>query len=627
MIAVFGLLTAPGVLSRPQAERRQDVLLPIPHIIYTIRAKVVPESTLVRGQMEVEYENVSDDTLAQIWFNLNPRGSFHLDSILYYGAPLPDSMVLIDDSLMRVILPQKLAPGKSGFFLLAFETGLPPSAGSIDDEPILFADWHPSVCPYRDGRRLTGGQSGLGADIREYTLYNVVLRIDSAWSIVHPGELINEKEHYGLLPRLHDDTILVDIVGRYSYGPDNTRYNAEFPSGIKQYLVRVRTSTDLVFAAHPDFVRDRTIAGKVAIEVCYPRKLQTTWAAFVARSTVALVRQYEQVLGEYPHRRLTIVAAHARQHGSSARQLVILPAAIRDTGLLYTALAVELANCWFPPLFPENNGTGRWLNHGLACYLAATIMYHARGSAGWQTMRELRQWTADNIDSGESAQRYISSVFLKIPAALHALRFAVGDDALFAVIREYVLSFRHRMTYPSDFSQLLSQRIGSSSATLFDDIIVAGDSIDFGVSDLKTSAVAGGYDVSYKVTGNGPVALPIEVGYVISAADTIYDTLVSSRFPDGTVSSIVHRRIALRPKAVVLDPNHYLPDCNRSNNYRFVLPIRFRYSPPRTLFPAYDLSRQEGIPDGTRMSRDCPISKFRSCQDPHHTKLRCANSA
>ncbi|MFH1372731.1 MAG: hypothetical protein ABII79_02925 [bacterium] len=591
MIAVLCLLTAPGVLSQPQTERRQDLPLPIPHIIYTIRAEVTPESTLVRGQMEVEYENVSNDTLSQIWFKLNPQGSFHLDSILYYGAPLPDSMVLIDDSLMRVTLPQKLAPGRSGFFLLAFETGLPPPTGSIDDEPVLFADWHPSVCLYRDWRRLTGWRSGPGADIREYSLYNVELRIDSAWSIVHPGELINEKEHYGLLPLLHDDTVLTDIVGRHSYGPGGAGYKAEFPSGIKQYLVRARTGTDLVFAAHPDLVRDRATAGKVAIEVCYPRKLQSTWAVFVARSTAALVRQYEQVLGEYPHSRLTIVAAHAHQLGSSARQLVILPAAIRDTGLLHTALAVELANCWFPTLFPENDGTGRWLNHGLACYLAATIMYHARCSAGWQTMRELRQWTADNIGSEESTQRFISSVFRKIPAGLHALRFAVGDDTLFAAIREYVLSFRHRLTYPGDFSQLLSQRTGSSSAALFDEIMVTGDSIDFGVSDLKTGAVAGGYDISYKVTSNGPVALPIEVGYVINATDTIYDTLVSSRFPAGTVSPTVHRWMALRPKAIVLDPNHYLPDCRRSNNYRFVLPVRFRYSPPRTLFPAYDLGR------------------------------------
>jgi len=111
---------------------------------------------------------------------------------------------------------------------------------------------------------------------------------------------------------------------------------------------------------------------------------------------------------------------------------------------------------------------------------------------------------------------------------------------------------------------------------------------DLGVSMMKTKPADDGYDASYKVWNHGSIAIPVEIGYVISTTDTVYDTLQYNQLPELSMSFIFHETIPTRPKAIVLDPNHYLPDIDRSNNYSFTLPVRFRYRPPEMLFPPFE---------------------------------------
>jgi hypothetical protein len=105
---------------------------------------------------------------------------------------------------------------------------------------------------------------------------------------------------------------------------------------------------------------------------------------------------------------------------------------------------------------------------------------------------------------------------------------------------------------------------------------------------MKTKRTEGEYVISFEVKNFGSTVMPVEIGYVISATDTIYDTLQYNRLPSPGGSSVFRKTIARRPKAVALDPNHYLPDIDRGNNYSFTLPVRFRYHSPKTLFPPFD---------------------------------------
>jgi len=575
------------------------VSLHVPKIVYTIKADVVPESLLVRGQMELECRNFSDDTLSEIYFRLDlnayqPNGYCRIDSMLYYGAPLTEDEISVDNVIMKVSLPGNLAPEATGFFLIAFESRVAPLHASSSDEShdkghyLAFSRWYPCVCPYKDGRWYIDQHAGCNQSPGEYARYNVALQIDSAYSIAHPGELLNEKEHYGLLPKGVGDTVYIDLVNKHSFAFGGVRYHPEFPSGYKRYFVRTRNATDFSFVVGPQFIRDRTYRDSLTIEVCYGKEVQKVWAGFVARSALGLIRQYEKWLGKFPHNNLTVVAGEPFDDNHGLNQFVVIPANIRDTTLLYTVLAVELANCWLSPVLPDSRGTGKWFDEGLAYYVAIRALYDSFGAKGYEMIREHRKLISRLSSENEWSRKFVARVFHELPSQIHILRFLVGDSTLQEALQEDVRRFRYKFPCSGDFLDIVEELTDQSAGISFDEWMRTGNVFDFGVSRMRTKRIEDGFAVSYKVTNFGSMVLPVEIGYVISVTDTIYDTLQYNQLPSPGESCVFRKTIARRPKVVVLDPNHYLPDVDRSNNYSFALPVRFRYHRPETLFPPFD---------------------------------------
>ena len=598
-VELVGVIIASAALPQGHAHDHTVVPLHIPKIVYTIKADVVPESLLVRGQMELKYRNFSDDTLSEIYFRLDlnayqQNGYCRIDSMLYYGASLTEDEISVDNAIMKISLPSKLAPKATGFFLIAFESRVAPlhmsSSDKVHDEGhyVAFSRWYPRVCPYKDGRWYIDQHVGCDQSPGEYARYNVVLQIDSAYSIAHPGELLNEKEHYGLLPKGVGDTVYIDVVNKHSLAFGGVRYHPEFPSGYKRYFIRARNATDFSYVVGPQFIRDRTYRDSLTIEVCYGKEVQKVWVGFVARSALGLIGQYEKWLGKFPHNNLTVVAGEPFDENHGLNQFVVIPANIKDTALLYTALAVELANCWLSPVLPDSSGAGQWFDEGLAYYVAIRTLYDSLGTEGYKMIRKHRKLMSKRFNENEWSRQFIARVFHEIPSQIHALRFLVGDSTLQKVLQEDVRRFRYEFPYAKDFLDIVEELTDQSAGISFDEWMRTGNVFDFGVAKMRTERTEGGYGVSFEVMNFGSTVIPVEIGYVISATDTIYDTLQYSRLPGPGGSSVFRKTTARRPKAVVLDPNHYLPDVDRSNNYSFTLPVRFRYHPPETLFPPFD---------------------------------------
>lgn len=590
-------------LSQHRTPEHAAVPLHIPKVVYTIRATVVPESSLVRGQMELEYRNFSDDTLSEIYFRLDlnayqPNSYCRIDSILYYGAPLTENEIAVDNTIMKVSLPVKLAPEATGFFLIAFESKVASLYVSTSDEGhdeghdegryVTFSNWYPRVCTYKDSRWYNDQYLGCNQSAGEYAHYNVALEVDSSYSIAHPGELLNEKEHYGLLPKGVDDTIYIDLLNKHSFAFGGVKYKPTFPSGLKRYFIRAQAATNFSFVASREFIRDRTYVGSLTIEVCYSKDAENIWAGFVARSAADLVRQFEKWLGRFPYNNLVLVAGETFDESQRSKQFIVLPADITASSLLHTTLAVQLASCWFSPVLPDSNGVARFFGEGLAYYVAIRALYDIFGVESYEMIREHRKFISSWFNKKERSRHFAARVFHEIPSQIHTLRFVVGDKILLKALKEFVKRFRYEFPDAEDFFDMIQEIGGQKLGISFSEWTSVNNVFDFGISKVKTHRTEGGYEVSYEVRNLGSIVMPVEVGFVTSGTDTIYDTLRYDQLAGHRVSFIFHRTIPTRPKAVVLDPNHYLPDVDRSNNYSFTLPVRFRYRPPRTLFPSFD---------------------------------------
>lgn len=597
-LGLAGTMTALSVSPQNHMPMPAVTSLHVPRVTYTIRAVVIPELLLVRGQIELEYRNFSNDTLSEIYFRLDrkttpPSDYLRIDSILYRGAPLTKSEITIDNNIMKVSLPKNLAPKASGFFLIAFESKVAlqnidsSRKGHDESHYMAFSNWYPRVCIYRDGQWYDEQHLPCNERVSEYAHYNIALKIDSSYSIAHPGKLLNEKEHYGLLPK-SNDIVYVDVAKHHTLTIGGVRYRPEFLSGLKRYYMRARNVTDFPFVVGREYIRDRMYLNNLTIEVCYPENVRGVWAGFVARSSSNLVRQYEKWLGRFPYNNLTIVAGEVPRGNHSSHQFILLPANINDSSLLYTALAVELAKGWFSPVLPGSNGAWRLLDEGLAYYLAVKALYDRFGVAGYEMIREHRMYVTNPVGGKEQAQHPTTRVFHEIPSQIHALRFAVGDKILLNAFQEYIRRFRYEFPGAGDFFDVVQEVRSRSPEVSFSTWTSENNVFDFGVSNTKTKHTESGYEVSYEVKNLGSTVMPVEIGYVISATDTVYDTLQYDQLPAPNATCSAYTTIHRRPQAVILDPNHYLPDINRSNNYSFTLPVRFRYHPPKTLFPPLD---------------------------------------
>jgi hypothetical protein len=89
------------------------------------------------------------------------------------------------------------------------------------------------------------------------------------------------------------------------------------------------------------------------------------------------------------------------------------------------------------------------------------------------------------------------------------------------------------------------------------------------------------------VGSHGNVFVPVEMAFVMADGDTLWDTLRYTDFDLRKGQAEFSKRLPTRPRLLILDPNHFLPDANRNDNYRPYWLSRFRYREPKALFPGF----------------------------------------
>ncbi|MEW5993476.1 MAG: hypothetical protein AB1744_03675 [Candidatus Zixiibacteriota bacterium] len=555
---------------------------------YTIQASVSPESLSIAALMHVEYHNGDSRELSQIAFRLPSRDKAIVvpDSILYRGAPLRDSLIAVNENFMALTLPEPLRPDEVGPILMSFTTTLCP------DKPrkkrgcnvVSITDWMPLVCVFRTGHWFVECFPG---DCGEYADFRVALEIDSAFTIAFPGELMNEREHFGFLPKRADDTILVNLTAEHSRDLTGQPYRPTFPNGRKMYYVKADNITTFPFVISRRFLIDRVYRRGLTIDVYYRACNSAVWSGRVGRKAVKLIEQYEGWLGRLPYNHLTIVAGEATDIGP-AGPLIILPACVRDTNLLETILAVQLARVWFPPVLPETHNTEQYIDDGMAYFAAIRTLHDRYGSDGYNMIREHRQYLMRTYPHSDEYLALASTGLFQVPVQLNALRCLVGDLLFLRSLQAYIDRFRKQYVTVDDVLTSLPRQALEQLGFAAGEIGVENVRLDLAVSEMVVIKQNNRYGLHYTVENRGNLALPAEVAIVVNTGDTVYRTLALTDLPLPGAAQGYTDTVDRRPMAIAIDPRHRLPDSNRRNNYAFTPPRRFIYRLPRNMFPPYD---------------------------------------
>lgn len=545
-----------GAVGPPGGERPSGA-----PVTYMIEAHIFPDSSRLDARLDVEFRNPGDDSVRYVCFAVPPACEF--DSILYYGTPLDPSRLRQSGRTLMAQLPVPLGPGNRGAFFMTFHTRIDSNANFPDQ--YYLPRWYPEICLYQDGRWFSPDSVRPELSARGLSDVNAALHIDSSWSLVTGGHLINNKTHYGLVPEPEGGDVLVDLLANHSRDLAGRTYRPRFENGRRSYYLRAREVTGFPVLAVRRPVFDRTAAGETVIDVVYPSERKRTWAERIASRAARLVRSYHSRLGPLPLERVVISAVPDASVSHPKAGFIALPAGETDGDRLAAHLAVALARLWLRPLLDDGNPVAETFDRGLAYYLALALDDYRNAVL------------VDGLDpTPEDLFTYGY-----IPSWLHVRRYQLGEEVFWQEVNGWIEIWRNRYSSVQDIVSLVDIRLMLETLPRLDLSIGPPEVVRMDIGLVAQTTVRASPIVSPSVR------LPVDVLFVHNQTDSM---LVSSSVGRNaiTVGPLMTDFTPADQIYLVVDPYHRLPDSDRGNNHSFYRPVRFRMMPPNRPFPPYD---------------------------------------
>ncbi len=580
---------------------------------YAIEATIVPESLMVRGKVELHFRNLSGDTLREVYLDLGansypvgemphlvslaydslhaarlrqlPHGYCRIDTLLYNVARLREKPLMLDSSLMKVFLPNPLLPGEEGLFIIVFETRLKDKNACAGNKPFVFNRWHPYICLYQNGRWFLGKDPLNDFRYSDYSLFRVVLKVDSAYDLVGSGHFINEKEHYGFLPRVGEGEVGIDILNRPDSLNDPGFYKLVFEKGYKEYHWRTQGVTTFPFVLSSKVKLDRINIEMTQVDLYCSPGTGSLQPPDIINQVVDIISEYRQQWGSFPYGEAYMFYGSDYFMKEEAKNFFLIPPNLNSPDTRYVFLAVKLAHSWLPETIPQKPYEGLF-DEALAVFSAWKLLFDKFGTEGYRMAGDYETTIRNCCFRDDFSKNTFEYVYKTIPARLYMLDFCIGDSVFHKVLHDYITQNKYSYSDKQNFLDLVRDMTGQDYSWLFD--LERGRIPDCDVyfdAPVRVVADDTGIIVRGSVGCKSPLVMPVEIALVINRADTIFTLISRDDLLTGRGKFSV--KLSRWPMSVILDPGHRLPDNNRRNNYHFFQPLRFKYYPPENLFPAY----------------------------------------
>jgi len=419
---------------------------------YTISAVIDPQTRTISGRERIEYTNRDSVALDRLYFHLYPNlrdfaGSLAVSALTVDGQPR-DVAYEHGRYLLRVDLPQPLAPGATSAVAFDFRTAAPQNAsadffGAFNKENgvLALASSYPIAAIVRGGAWDIGVSDPRGDFVNSETaLYDVTLTAPADWSLVTTGVVLD---------------------GRLDAGQQTVR----IVSGPQRDFTI--TATQLQSA--------RTDVDGTRINSYYrPEHAQGGQQALQAASDA--LRIFNTRYGRYPLAELDVIeVALSTFLGVEYPGLVMIEQGLYEdgTGLAIT-VAHEVAHQWWYSQVGNNVLTEAWIDEALASY--SQIIYQESVNGPDAAERELegfRQRYRQALDDGRDAPveqpttafrgNYVALVYGKAVLFFQAMRKQIGEEAFDRFLHTHYS--QHRYDYISG-ADLLADAEGACSCDL-----------------------------------------------------------------------------------------------------------------------------------------------------------------
>ncbi|MGC9198243.1 MAG: M1 family metallopeptidase [Acidobacteriaceae bacterium] len=589
---------------------------------YQLHATLDTAAKELYGKEIIAYTNNSPDTLPSLWIHLEQniyrkdsrahiiaggggsrRGSgpnaepeehttdgFVLDSVqIEAGKQISKADYLVSDTRMQIRLAHPLTPhGGQLKILIQYHYKIPGVWGgrttwgmSKQGEIYDMAQWYPRMCVYDD---LRGWDTFpyLGSEFYlEYGNFDYYVTVPANMLVAGSGELVNPKDVLTSkeIARLQRAATSDKTV--YIRTPEEVSDPASRPKqgGTLTWHFHMDHTRDVSWSASPVFVWDaariQLPAGKTALaESFYPPESvgPDAWdnsTAYVKDTVERFSRQW------YPYPWPAAINVAGFTSGMEYPGIVFDGIADRGS-VLFWVTAHEIGHDWFPMLVGSNERRHAFMDEGFNTFIdideSASYAHGKFGpkrdseySAGGEPPDMILK-VLDNPDAptlmalADSYGRKLGHPvsYFKGAYGMVLLREQIlGPERFDWAFRKYIRDWAYKHPSPSDFFREMQSEGGEDLSWFWRGWYLHNWKYDVAVDKIDGSTVT--------LSNLGQLVLPTTVEVTFTdGSKTRVRLPVETWMQKGTYTWTLEKKTPIA--SVVVDPDHQLPDDDRSNN-------------------------------------------------------------
>jgi hypothetical protein len=587
---------------------------------YQIKATLDPGTRKLTGDEIITYTNHSPDDLDVLWLQVeqnrylkDARGAFddgrfpteftdgeHIASITVEGpdGKLQKAEWVISDTRMQIRLPQplKARDGKLRVHISYSYTVPGEFGGRTDVNPTKngdifeIAQWYPRMCVYDDLRGWTTDPYLNNEFYLEYGDYDYSVTVPWDMIVVGAGELLNPQdvltktEMQRLEQARHSDTTVM-IRSAEEINDPNTRPKQ---SGTLTWHFRIQNSRDAVFGASKAFIWDAARInlgdGKTALaESAYPVESAGKEAWGRATEYVKAATEYfSKQWYPYPY---PVAINEAGSAGGMEYPSITFDSKEAKGSDLHALIAHEIGHTWFPMIVGTDERRNAWMDEGFNTFIdvyEADNFNHGEyapkrdpeyapghGNPAEEIVKVLTDPEAPPLltRADEIQEKYRHPVtYFKSAYGLILLREQIiGPERFDPAFRKYIQTWAYKHPGPSDFFRFMESETGEDLSWFWRGWYEYNWKLDLAVQNV--APIDGDWRKGAQVTvaNLDKLVMPstLEVVYADGSKQDV-------RVPVETWMQ--HRSYVIRVdgdkpvKSATIDPQHVIPDVDRSNN-------------------------------------------------------------
>lgn len=437
------------------------------------------------------------------------------------GKNLTDSKI-IDETVMKVPVPQPLPPGQKIELRIEFTVTLPRIIARMGyrGEHYSVGQWFPKMCALRpDGSWVAHQYHFTSEFFANFGTYDVSITVPEGYIVGATGYLEEETADGG--------------------GTKTLQYHAE-------------SVHDFYWEADPDFTVTQERCGDVEVSfLCLPdhrRKIPR-----VMKAACAALYYYGEWYGPYPYKRLVITDSYLGAGRGMEYPMIVavtlswfFPESIRWAEAL---IIHEIGHQWWYGVVASNEFEEPWLDEGINTYCTRKVLEalygkdenlvrlfgltlsHLQYNKAIYLMAPKRDPIVKNSWEFEDFVSYGATVYGKASLMLETLEGYLGQEVMRRILRAYFerFSFRHPKT--EDFIETAEEVSSQDLDRFFEPWLYSTGVCDYAVTSIESRRTnpeegadgftAQRYRTKVRVERRGEAIMPVEVLIELEDGQTI----------------------------------------------------------------------------------------------------------